>query len=61
MGGLFGIIMARVSAKTPSGTEAVKGAVNGAILWATTLSLGNLLKLDGLAKVSAKQMTTLLY
>lgn len=56
----FGTSLAYLITKSPPGNEIIKGIAGGGILWATTLGFGNLLAIDGLARVKPNQMATLL-
>ncbi|MBS3982992.1 MAG: hypothetical protein KGZ41_04260 [Dethiobacter sp.] len=56
----FGTTLAYLITKSPPGNEIVKGIAGGGILWATTLGVGNLLAIDGLARINPKQMASLL-
>lgn len=60
LGGLFGSTLSYVISKSPPGNEITKGIGGGVTLWATTLAFGNLLNLDGLARIKPNQMASLL-
>lgn len=61
MGSLFGIILTWLIGKTPKKYEGGKGALFGTTLWTITLSLGSLLKINGLTKPDAKSMGSMLF
>jgi len=60
LGAIFGSGLAWLIGKTPKGFDVTKGTLFGTSLWGTTLSIGTLLKIDGLSNPSAKTMTTML-
>ena len=60
VGSLFGAGLAYLIAKTPKGYEETKGSLFGAALWTTTLSLGAYLKIDGLTRPKARDMSVML-
>jgi len=60
LGIAFGSLLARVMVRTPKKHYVAKGAGMGLGLWATTLTLGNLLRIDGLANPRPQDMLSLL-
>ncbi|MBS3897661.1 MAG: hypothetical protein KGZ54_03680 [Dethiobacter sp.] len=56
----FGTTLTHLIIKSPPGNEIIKGIAGGGILWATTLGFGNLLAIDGLARIKPNQMASLL-
>ena len=60
LGSTFGATLAYLLTRTPQKHYALKGAAYGMGLWTTSLALGSLLRIDGLANPSAKSMAALL-